>query len=117
MKTGFECIQAGRAPCNVDELRAEESHALDTIDEVVQTLSEGWEEVRDGVVGRRTWAVLGGKYSNDHQVRFSFFACSIFCVIFMGAGEWGEETETEESAIYALAELTRVQRNDRDRPE
>ena len=44
---------------------------------------------------RRTWAVLGGKYSKDHQVLFSFFACSSFWLIFMMVGGY-QEKERED---------------------
>lgn len=38
-------------PCNIDELRAEESHTFDTIDEVLETLSRA----------------IGGRYETGFQ--------------------------------------------------
>ena len=64
------------APGNVDKLWSQRSHALDTVEEILKTLEKRGEDafqLRDGKKG--TWAVRGGKYSNDHQTLSSFADC------------------------------------------
>ena len=81
------------SPSDVYKLRAQCAHALDTIEEVLEALRRGGvNKVSKRASGGRpgmslTCAVLGGKYSKDHQTRSSFAAFSIFWLIFMTVRE------------------------------
>ena len=82
------CMCVCNPPCNVNELRSQSTHTLNTVQQILQTLlspnqfleahTPSFEEKE-----AFTWAVRGGKYSKDHHTLSSLCARSIFWVIFM----------------------------------